>query len=111
MAHARSYRWHGSASNTFPGTASPPISTSPALNAKYVAAVAYNSTAGTSASVVLTLGGTNNPSVDGKLIGIFGTGSGDGTVSWQCGTAAAATDTAPGAQTAMYPYIPIACRN
>jgi type IV pilus assembly protein PilA len=37
---------------------------------------------------VLTLGGTNNPSVDGKLIGIFGTGGGDGTVSWQCGTAA-----------------------
>lgn len=105
----------------FPTTANPPVPTGSTgaggvlMNAKYVSAIAYNSAggsgAGSSASVVVTVGGTNNSAVDGNFVGIFGTGNGDGTVSWRCGTANASTDTSAGANQAMYPYLPAACQN
>ena len=106
---------------TFPTTANPPVPTGTTgaggvlMNAKYVSAIAYNSAGGTgagsSASIVVTLGGTHNPAVDGNFVGVFGTGNGDGTVSWECGTANAATDTSAGANQTMYPYLPAACQN
>lgn len=102
---------YSAGNNAFPPTSSPPISTSAPANATYVAAVAYNSTAPNAASVVLTLGNTNNPNVDGKFLGIFGTGEADGSVLWQCGTATAANSTAPGTLTNMYPFLPVACKN
>ena len=106
---------------TFPTTANPPVPTGSTgaggvlMNAKYVSAIAYNSAggsgAGSTASVVVTLGGTNNPAIDGSYVGIFGTGNGDGTVNWQCGTANASTDTSAGANQAMYAYLPATCQN
>ena len=97
--------------NVFPAAASAPISTTVNGNAKYVTAVAYNQASATAAAVVLTLGGTGNPAVDGKFLGIFGTGNADGTVTWLCGTAAAAGATAAGAKKAMYAYLPSPCQN
>ena len=102
---------YSSGNNTFPATAAAPISTAKNLNAVYVSNVAYNSTAATTASVVLTLTGTGNSNVDGKFLGIFGTGNADGTVTWLCGTAAAAGATAAGAKKAMYAYLPSPCQN
>jgi type IV pilus assembly protein PilA len=105
----------------FPTTANPPVPTGSTgaggvlMNAKYVSAMAYNSAggggAGSSASVVVTVGGTNNPAVDGNFVGVFAIGNGDGTVSWKCGTATASTSTSAGANTAMYPYLPAPCWN
>jgi type IV pilus assembly protein PilA len=102
---------YSSSNNSFPATANAPISTTKNSNATYVTAVAYNSSAAQAASIVLTLGGTGNSNVDGKFLGIFGTGENDGTVSWQCGTATAATSAAATAQTAMYPYLPAPCQH
>jgi type IV pilus assembly protein PilA len=103
---------YGANNNSFPLTANAPISTTKNSNAQYVNAVAYNATAATGpASVVLTLTGTGNSNVDGKYLGIFGAGQTDGTVSWQCGTATAATVTSVGVQTGMYPYLPAPCQN
>jgi len=93
---------------SFPSSA--PISTSVPLNTKYISAVKYTP-ANSNVSVVLTLGSTGNTSVDGKLLGMFGTAQTDGTVSWQCGTATAAGDTAPKSVTTMYPFLPAACQN
>jgi type IV pilus assembly protein PilA len=95
----------------FPLTSKPPISTTINRDAIYVTAVFYNSSFGQAASVVLTLGGTGNTNLDGKFLGMFATGQTDGTVVWHCGTATAATATAPGAVTAMYPYLPEYCQN
>jgi len=110
-----------SANYTFPTTASAPIPTGPTgaagvlMNAQYVSAIAYNSAGGTgagsTASVVVTLGGTNDPAVDNQFLGIFAVGNADGTVTWTCGTAAAADSTAAGAVTSMYPYLPAPCQN
>ena len=102
--------WASNAS--FPDSASPPFSTTLPLNAKYIAAVAYNSatTAGP-VSVALTLGGTGTTAVDGKFLGLIGTGNADGTVSWVCATLTAATTTAVGEVTAMYPYLPANCQH
>ena len=95
--------------NTFPVTAASPL---PALasNAKYVTALTYNGTAAGPVSIVTTLGGTNNSNVDGKFLGLIGVGQTDGTVTWSCSTMAAATATAAGAVTALYPYIPSNCQ-
>jgi type IV pilus assembly protein PilA len=78
-------------------------------NAKYITALTYN-TSGSVGSVVVTLGNINS-TVNGAFIGVFGTGNSDGTVTWVCGTATAATATAPGAVTASYPFIPSNCRS
>ena len=102
---------YSSNNNTFPLAAAPPISTTTNANAKYVKAVAYNGTAAGPASVVLSLTGTGNGTVDAGLLGIFGTGNTDGTVTWTCGTATATTSTAIGAQSALYPYLPAPCQN
>ena len=98
-------------SNSFPPSASAPIPTAAPSNAFYVTSVAYNSTAATVASVVVGLGNTGSSNVDGQYLGIYGTGLNDGTVTWQCGTANAGTDTTTAANTAMYPYLPSACQN
>lgn len=97
--------------NSFPATANAPIPTSAPSNATYVSSIAYNSTNTNVASVVVGLTNTGSSNVDGQFLGIFGTGQNDGTVSWQCGTAAVATATAPGTLTTIYPYIPTACQN
>jgi type IV pilus assembly protein PilA len=112
---------YDSANSTFPTTANAPIATgntganggSVALNAKYVYNITYNSAgggAGTPASIVVTLGGTGSPA-DGKYLGLFGVGNGDGTVSWTCGTASGPTSTSAGAATALYPYLPSVCQH
>jgi type IV pilus assembly protein PilA len=98
-------------SNAFPPTANAPIPTAAPSNAFYVTSVAYNSTAANVASVVVRLGNTGSSNVDGQYLGLYGTGLTDGTVSWQCGTANAGTDTTAAANTAMYPYLPSACQN
>jgi type IV pilus assembly protein PilA len=97
--------------HTFPTIANAPIPTTPNLRAVYVTAVSYNSTGAVAASVVLTLDHTGNVNVDGKFLGMFGTGQTDGTVNWMCGTATASTVTAPGAQLALYPYLPPECQH
>jgi type IV pilus assembly protein PilA len=96
--------------SVFPLTAASPI---PALgtNAKYVTALTYNGTAGGPVSIVATLGGTGAGAIDGKFLGLIGTGHADGTVTWQCGTVGSATAVAVGAVTAMYPFLPPACQN
>ena len=99
--------------NTFPSTANAPIPTAPASNAKYVTAVNYTaSTAASQVGDVVTRGNTGSSQIDGKLLGLFGVGGPDGTVSWTCGTATSATATASGAsQVAMYPYLPANCQH
>jgi type IV pilus assembly protein PilA len=97
--------------HTFPTTANAPIPTTPNLLAVYVTAVSYNGTGAGPSSVVLTLGHSGNVNVDDKFLGIFATGQADGTVTWVCGTAAAATSTTPSGQTALYPYLPDYCQN
>ena len=47
----------------------------------------------------------------GKFLGLLGVGNADGTVTWTCSTFTAATTTAVGAVTAMYPYLPSACQH
>ena len=100
-------------STGFPPSASAPIATGnkASSNAKYVATVYYNSPSSAVVSVVLALTGTGANAIDGKFMGLFGTGNGDGTVNWTCGTAVASTDTTAGNQTAMYPYLPAACQH
>jgi type IV pilus assembly protein PilA len=95
--------------NSFPLTAASPL---PALagNAKYVTALTYNGTAAGPVSIVTTLGATNNTNVDGKFLGLIGTGQTDGTVTWLCSTMAAVTGVAAGAVTGLYPYIPSSCQ-
>jgi len=97
-------------------TSFPPSANSPLAplgsNHAYVSALAYNYGSATAASVIATLSNTTgSTTTNGKLLGIFGQGHADGTVTWVCGTAAAATDTTPQAQTALYPFIPAVCHN
>ncbi len=89
----------------FPLTANSPVATL-GTNAKFVTAVTYTQTSATAASIVATIGNTGSTLVDGKFVGLFGTGNADGTVTWIGGTAATAAATAPGAVTAMYPFLP-----
>jgi type IV pilus assembly protein PilA len=96
---------------TFALTAAPPISTTLPSNAKYFTAIGYNAAAAGPVSVVLTLGGTGNSTVNGKFLGLLGVGNTDGTVTWTCSTFIAATTTAVGAVVALYPYIPANCQN
>jgi type IV pilus assembly protein PilA len=102
---------YGANNNTFPTTTNAPIPTTTNSNAVYVHAVNYNQASATAASVVVTLTGTGNTNVDGKYLGIFGTGGNDGTVSWQCGTASATSSTTASTVTGMYPYLPAPCQN
>ena len=95
----------------FPLTANAPIATSTPTNAQYMNAVNYNGTATGPVSVIVTLTNTGNSTLDGKFLGIFGTGNGDGTVSWTCATAGTATATNFGAKTAMYPFLPSSCQH
>jgi len=98
----------------FPLTANPPIATALPTNAKYMTAVNYNGTAAGPASVVVTLtnaAGGLNATLAGTFLGLTGTGNADGTVTWTCGTFAAATGVATTGVTAMYPYLPSACQH
>jgi type IV pilus assembly protein PilA len=92
----------------FPSAA--PFSTSVPSNTKYISAINYNPS-GSNVSVVLTLASTGNTSVDGKMIGLFGIGAGDGTVAWECGTASANNSTVAASQAGLYPYLPAACQH
>ena len=85
-------------------------------NHKFVSGIKYNPGTATpggggTGSIVVTLAGTGNTNIDSKFLGIFGTGQTDGSITWKCGTATAATDVTVGAQTAMYPYIPSTCQS
>ncbi|MGN6139280.1 MULTISPECIES: pilin [Ralstonia] len=96
--------------NAFPTAA--PFSTSTPQNTKYIdaAGIAYNQS-GSTVSVILTLASTGNTTVDSQHIGLFGTGGGDGTVAWVCGTAKGTTDASAAKVTTLYPYLPAACQN
>ncbi|MFI3222830.1 MAG: prepilin-type N-terminal cleavage/methylation domain-containing protein [Methylococcaceae bacterium] len=101
-----------STNGEFPTVA--PFSTTKPTNAKYMTAVAYNATAAGPVSVVLTLESAANglnAIMAGKFLGLLGVGNADGTVTWTCSTFTAATTTAVGAVTAMYPYLPSACQH
>ncbi|WP_151963862.1 pilin [Acinetobacter oleivorans] len=93
--------------NQFPLTANSPI---PPLgaNAKYVDSLTYTGTANGPITIVVKLTGTNNAKVDGKFIGLTGTGKADGTVSWSCSTFTNATTA--GADTDLYPFLPTNCQ-
>jgi type IV pilus assembly protein PilA len=95
----------------FSVTASSPISTTLPTNVKYFSAINYNAIAAGPVSVVLTLGGTGNTTVNGKFLGLIGVGNADGTVTWTCATLTTATATVAGAVTALYPFIPANCQN
>ena len=100
--------------SAFPLTVNPPISLTLPLNVKYMTAVNYNGTAVGPASVVVTLAGAAgglNATLAGKFLGLTATGNADGTVTWTCGTFAAATGVVNAAVTAMYPYLPSACQH
>lgn len=106
VAVTESYSTNG---NSFPSTS--PVSAL-GSNAKYVSGLKYNQASATLASVVVTLAANvGNTAVDSKFLGLYGAGQTDGTVTWTCGTATAATDTAAGGQTAMYPFIPSNCQS
>jgi type IV pilus assembly protein PilA len=80
-------------------------------NAKYVGAVDYNIGDATHATIIVTLAGTGNTTIDGKFLGLFGVGNADGTVTWSCGTASSANASAKAADTALYPFIPTECQH
>ncbi|CAJ0821331.1 pilin [Ralstonia flaminis] len=104
---------YSSSGGTFPSASSPPIITQAvASNAQYVTSIKYNPGVASTVGVVVTLGKTGIAQVDGKFLGVFGTGMADGSVSWICGTANTANDTASGAGVqSMYPYLPTACQH
>ena len=82
-----------------------------ASNAKYVSAISYNPS-GSNVGVVVTLSMPGTSAVNNKNIGLFGIGQTDGTVSWACSTATAASaTTAGGAQQGMYAFLPAACQS
>ena len=98
--------------STIPSVA--PFSLSAPSNAKYVTGIDYNSAgggAGTTVSIVLTVNNTGASAVDGKYVGLFGTANADGTITWVCGTAKAATDKTAQGVTTMYPFLPANCQN
>lgn len=102
----------GSNNNAFPPAASPPFSTTKPSNAKYISAIGYNYVSATSATISVSLTGTNNATVDAGFLGLIGAGNiADGTVTWKCSTLTAATGTSSGAVTTLYPYIPQACQS
>lgn len=81
-------------------------------NKKYVSVLTYTQGSATTASVVATLAATGNTNIDGKFLGLFGTGTAaDGTVAWVCGTASATSDVAAKAVTTMYAYLPPECQH
>lgn len=96
--------------NTFPLTADSPVAPL-GSNAKFVAALTYTGSATGPVSILATLANTGNSTVNGNMLGLFGTGMNDGTVSWVCGTASTAGATAPAKVTALYPFIPAPCQN
>lgn len=96
-------------SNTFPLTTASPVAPL-GSNHQYVSALAYTGTASGPVSVIATIGDVGSTTVNGSMIGIFGVGEGDGTVSWQCGTATAGATT-PAGLAALYPYIPAPCQH
>ena len=102
------YRSHN---NVFPGLPDSPL---PArlTSSKYVTAVFYSSIP-FRASVVVALGGTGNPMIDGKFLGVFAVGHDDGSVTWTCGTAASATAITPqgSGSAGMHPYLPTVCQH
>jgi type IV pilus assembly protein PilA len=100
---------YAAGNNTFPATAPIEIAAPPS-NATYVSTIAYNTTGG-AVSVIVSLGNTGINTVDTGYLGIFGVGNGDGTVTWQCGTAGSTSATTAGAKTALYPYLPASCQN
>lgn len=80
-------------------------------NHKYVSAMTY--TPGTAATatgtIVATLAGTGNTTVDGKFLGLVGTPFTDGTIKWECKTFTSAI--AQGSPvTALYPFVPASCQ-
>jgi type IV pilus assembly protein PilA len=88
----------------FPVTAASPVAPL-GTNARFVTALTYTQTSATAASIVATIGNTGSI-MDGKFLGLFGTGNPDGTVTWLGGTAASNAAAAPGAVVAMYPFLP-----
>lgn len=78
-------------------------------NAKYVKGLTYTGTDAGPITIVVELTGTNNAKVDGKFIGLTGTGKADGTVSWSCSTFKDAKTV--GADTELYPFLPTNCQN
>ncbi len=96
---------NGGFAATIPGVALPTNHTS------NVAGLTYTYTSATAASIIVTLGTLGNAAIDGKFIGVIGAVNADGTVSWTCGTTAAANSVAVAATTTMYPYLPTACQN
>ncbi|KHK49293.1 fimbrial protein [Ralstonia sp. A12] len=109
---AISEAYANSGTNTFPATASAPISTTTPQNAKVVQSIAYNSAGAQAVSVIVGIASTGSAVVDGKLfLGMFGAGKNDGTVSWTCGTATASTATGAMGQQAFYAFLPAACQN
>jgi type IV pilus assembly protein PilA len=85
-------------------------------NKTYISALTYNpgtgQTAATGGSIVASLVATlGNPSINSKFLALFGIGNNDGSITWTCGTATAATSTTAQAQTGMYPFIPSTCQH
>jgi len=97
--------------NSFPATANSPVAPL-GLNHNYVAALNYAYGSATTASVVATLAANTGSSItDGKMMGVFGVGQTDGTVTWTCGTASTVSDVTAQAVTALYPFIPAPCQH
>jgi len=97
-----------SANNNFPS-----VSPIQALdnNHVYVSAITYTSTPAGPAYIVTALTGTKNAVVDAGFLGLTGTGATDGTVQWACSTFTSSAGGSPGAQTALYPFIPSNCQH
>ncbi|WP_256731023.1 pilin [Ralstonia pickettii] len=92
----------------------PAVSPIPPLgsNANYVATQTYAQLSnGSNVAVYLKLQKTGAKAVDGNYLGLWGFGKPDGTVSWQCGTSANGTESAPASQTTMYSFLPANCQN
>ena len=102
---------YGTNSN-FPAATASPVDTTVPKNMKYGTAIAYTTNGTNAAGVLVTLGNLNG-TLNGQILGLFGAGNTDNTVSWTCATAASNTATAPAATgvVAMYPYLPAACQH
>ena len=83
-------------------------------NATYISAVTWNPAASqtTKGSLIVTIGGTGNTTVDSKLIGLLANlNASDGTISWTCSTFTATTDVASAGAASLYPYLPAQCQH
>ena len=110
---------YAAGNNQMPSTA--PFSTNVPANAKYVTAINVSSVSGTAGTgagsmigIVLTLNNTGSTNIDGKFLGLFGTGNADGSVNWTCATAASTGQLAASGGVgvvSMYPYLPAACQH